>query len=111
MSFVIKKKHQFSWPVKIKTPADGGEFETSQITLIFAALDHSELKKLMGDSATDDKLICNKVVCGWKDVQDESGKELEFNKMNFEMLLEGVSIPSQIAKQYLEIFHEAAVKN
>jgi hypothetical protein len=84
MSFVLKKKESYWWPIKVKSPADDGKYDEQELNLHFKKLKVSDLqKKLEGDR----KELVKEIVIGWKEVKDEDGKEIPFSTKALENLL------------------------
>ena len=79
MAFVMKKKEKFLWPVKIKTPKDGGGYEEQSLSLEFKKMGNKELRELGKSKSEDLSDFAKAIVLGWKDVKDESGNELPFS--------------------------------
>lgn len=110
MSFVIKKKDTFFWPVKIKSPVDGGKFEEQTLNLEFKKLKISELNKMVVKKGADIE-FCKMFIVGWKDVRDESGNELPFTDGYLEELLDTVGVAKQIGEQLYDAMNGAIEKN
>lgn len=110
MSFVIKKTKSFTWPVVLKTPKDGGEYDEQKITLEFKNLKQSEMVDLLKQSSNDVE-FCKSVVVGWKDVVSESNNIVEFSDSAFAELLDNVKFASSIMSQYLKIIENVVEKN
>jgi hypothetical protein len=79
MAYVRKKPTSFKWPVIVKDPVDGGDFEESTFTATFKRMGRAEFSGLAdkGDAALIEKLLL-----GWSDINDEDGKPVPFTKEN-----------------------------
>ena len=112
MAFVIKKKESFIWPVKIKSPADGGKYDEQTLNLEFKKLKSSEMENLLkGNIEGGDKGFCRMIVLGWKDVKDSEGKDVPFSSDGLEGLLEEYGCGKAIASAYFEALAGAVEKN
>ncbi len=111
MAFVIKKKNTFVWPVKIKTPVDGGKHESQEISLEFRKIKKSELTALTSEAGTSDVKFCKAIIVGWKDVTDEQGNQVEFSEMALSDLIEDLGVASAIVTGYLKAFEVIEAKN
>ncbi|MGZ3743859.1 MAG: phage tail assembly chaperone [Pseudobdellovibrionaceae bacterium] len=111
MAFVIKKKESFTWPVKIKSPKDGGGYEEQKINLEFKKLPQSEFQKTLKTAGITDVQFCQQVIIGWKDVVNENNEPVVFSEANLADFLETLGVPSQIVQQFTEIVSGASGKN
>lgn len=108
MSFIFKKKDSYFWPVKLKSPSDGGKYETQTLELEFKKLKQKQITEALGVKENAD--FCRQIVNGWRDARDESGQELAFGE-HFESLLDEPGFAKQIVDQYLASLTGAAEKN
>lgn len=112
MAFVIKKTKSYFWPVKLKSPKDGGGYESQTLNLEFRKLKNSELKSLLREKKEDADLdFCKKVITGWKDIKDDDGNEINFSLESLEIVLDEQGFLGQVVNQYLESISGAIEKN
>ncbi len=85
MAFTLKKTHEYSWPITVEIPSDGGRFVKQTFDCTFKALGQDELSAILSPETptsgvqTDTALLVE-VITGWKGVQDEGGAELPFSE-------------------------------
>lgn len=104
--FKVAQSPTFSWPVEIEVPGEGKPAK-HRIELTFKRISQSELDELSKSSKSDAD-TCREVVCGWKGVQDEDGKELDFSPVNLNRLLDVSGVAYQIIATFYYAMEGAA---
>lgn len=72
----------YKWPAQIKTPIDGGLYQTETMTLEFK-------RQAAGKAATykSDAEFLRDVIVGWEDYKDENDKPIPFSLKELNDLL------------------------
>ena len=92
--FVLKKDHEYDWPVTIQVPIDGGKFDARQITVRFRVMPADDVDKMLGGesllppSAEQVKAFLRGVIVGWSEVAVEGGGEAPFNDETLGQLID-----------------------
>ena len=110
MAFVRKKVKTFKWPVEVREPSDSrpGEFEESEFTAVFKRVKMSELEKISDQQGVE---LLKKVLVGWEDVTDESGKEIKFTSSELENFADDVDWLKAVLAAYTKTYSEAPAGN
>ena len=108
MAFVRKKHATYDWPVTVEVPTDGGKFDKQVFNATFKQLGRSDFAKLADQG---DIQLLEAVVVGWNGIQDEKGKELEFNLPELRDLADDPYWCRGVVKAYLESLEGAQSKN
>jgi hypothetical protein len=120
MSFVLKQKNTYSWPVPLLLPGDGGRREKSTFDAEFKRLPQSRLNELArqakaAEKGEDDEFnaqaIAREILIGWTGILDDGGKDVPFSEKALEQLLEVPTVAGQIVKAFYESYEDAKRKN
>ena len=123
MSFVLKQKATFTWPVTIVLPIDGGHKEKSTFDCEFKRLPQSRINeiikvaRLMEVDAIDeeerleDQGAAKEILCGWSGVVDDKGNDIKFSEAKLNELLEIPTVASQIVKAWFLSLEVSKRKN
>ena len=112
--FIVKKDHQFLWPVEIFMPLDNGKVECQKFNVKFKILSKEQQNNVLGATHVDDVEILRDVVVGWDDsIKSEDGRNLEFNAENMEDLIHIPYVRIGIFKAYFKAISgdQARIKN
>lgn len=104
--FVIATKPTFEWPVEFEIPGDRKPIKV-QFTAEFNRLPQSRLDEMFTDTPPKDEDLVHEVMAGWKGVQDEDGKDLDFTSVNLGMLLEVAGMRQAIVRAFFEAINGA----
>jgi hypothetical protein len=112
MSFVLKQKDSYVWPVNLLLPGDGGRREKSTFDAEFKRLPQSRLNELAKMAkAEDDDLtpqdIAREILIGWSGIVDDAGKEVPFSTSALDQLLDVPSVAGQIVTAFYESYEDA----
>ena len=76
MPYTRVKATSYRWPVKVKTPTDGGVQLEESFDAIFRRVTRQEVRDR---SETDEQLV-RYVLIGWSGILDSDGQELPFSE-------------------------------
>jgi hypothetical protein len=80
--FRLGQTSQFSYPVNVEIVGDGGVRKTHTFTAIFRRIEREEFDALV-EQVTSGELkpreLIDRVLLGWKDIQDADGNDLPFS--------------------------------
>lgn len=109
MSYIIKKKENFFWKIKLKTPSKDGVFDEQSVWFEFKKLNRTETIKVLEDKTKKDIDVLLDIIVNWKDVVTEENTEIKFSKESLkEYFLDDFGYPKQIIEQYLSAISGAA---
>jgi len=95
--FQIPELHEFTWPVTVRKPVDGGNFESETFTGRFKIIEQSRADQLVTDGAAEEFFI------GWgEDVAGADGKPLPVTEANKALLLNIPYVKRAVHEAYLE---------
>lgn len=103
--FVIENSGTYTWPIKVKTPVDGGKFKEESFTAVFKRKSYEEIlvfKNDIAESQLDDAEIAKRVMVGWHEVLDANKNEIPFNEENLKSLLNIPGAPGSIVVAFME---------
>jgi len=109
-----KKKTRF-FPVAVEQLNDEGRVRKFNFTAEFKVVSQPEAEDILKVGSPEivkDKVVCDAVFVGWKDVEDAEGQPLEVNDENRTILLDELGVQGAIVKAWLKsIGLDAAAKN
>jgi hypothetical protein len=70
------KAKSYRWPVKVKTPGDGGVQLEETFDAEFRRVTRPELQKL----SEDDDVMVRSILVGWSGILGDDGEELPFSE-------------------------------
>lgn len=110
MSFVLKQKPTYSWPVPLIIPTDGGRREKFSFDAEFRRLPQSRINEIIkvaramelgrSDEDLDDKSAAAEILADWSGITDDDGKPVPFSQAALEQLLEIPTVAGQIVKAW-----------
>ena len=116
MSFVLKKKNSYTWPITLILPIDGGRREKETFDGEFKRLPQSRINEIVKQARAmearyreDDEILEDQSVA--KEVLIDDGKDIKFGESTLNQLLEIPTIASQIVKAWFESNELAKKKN
>ena len=112
MSFQIKQKDSYSWPVKFDIPEDG-QYRRETFNAVFKNISQSRFQELIELSQSDDFNdvdIVREVVIGWSGITDDKDEEIPFTKAKLEQLLDVLGLATAIASSFVESRKGSAAK-
>jgi len=99
--FKLQQSENYSWPVKVKVPVDGGLFIEQTFDAVFKRLAASKTKELVGSENMNDIEFAKSVLIGWKGVTDDSGNDVPFSDGTRDSLLDVPSVATAVVESYL----------
>jgi len=104
MAFIIKKDKNYTWPVTISEPVDGGSFNDQKVRVKFKMLSQARIDEIIKNEAEDDADILNDVLVGWDDgaFKNEDGSDLAFNEDNKDLVLSVPYVRNALLKGFFE---------
>ena len=100
--FKLDLSDSYTWPVEVSMP-DNGKAKKLRFDASFLRLSQPEIDELMnqaGDGEISDIEFCNRVLDGWKGVQDQDGNAFEYSEANKEILLKIYPVAASIVEAY-----------
>ena len=107
MSFNIKQKITFEWPVKLRIPGLKTYVE-KEIVFKFKYLKQDEVEKTV---ALEYVTFCLQNVIGWDGIVDDNEKPVEFSPENLAELLQFAGFAKEIFTTYLKVLSGVVEKN
>ena len=111
--FKITQSSDYTWPVTVETPTDGGRTEKSTFDAKFKRLNQTridEIKKSVEAGEMRDADLAREVLIGWSGITDEGG-EVPFSDGAREKLLEVPMLATAIVMALLNSISGAKRKN
>lgn len=103
--FRLGQSNQFSYPVNVEIVGDGGVRKTHTFTAQYKRIDRDEFDAIVDQvraGELKDRDLVDRVLVGWKDVQDEDGNELPYGDAGKEALYSVLPVLPAIAAAFLE---------
>lgn len=113
MAFVLKQSDNYSWPVTIEYPIDGGRFEKHTFDAQFKRLSQSRIEEIMAEAVRGDLKdgeVAAELLVGWSGIMDGSG-EIPFSEKAKDMLLDMPLVSASLVKAWMESLAGAKRKN
>lgn len=126
MSFVLKQKQTYVWPVALLLPGDGGHREKSTFDAEFKRLPQSRLSEIgklvraadlavkngeEPEQEVDAQMLAREMLAGWSGIVDDAGKDIPFSEAALNQLLDVPSVATQIVQAFYESYEDAKRKN
>ena len=114
MAFRLQVPPTYETEVTVAYPVAGGKVETAKFFAEFKRLNQAELEALMAevrDAKLGDRAVLDRVLVGWRGVQDEAGAELPFNPATRDQLLALHPTQPAIARAFFNSIAGAREKN
>ena len=108
--FKLKQSSTFTWPVRIKVPTNGGNYDEQTFDAEFRRLPRPDLEAMFARAATDEE-VARAAVVGWAGVVDETGAPVPFSEAAFTAALAVPGVATTIARTFLEALLGVARKN
>ncbi len=99
--FKIQKSENYSWPVKVKIPVDGGRYHEETFDAIFKRLPASKTRELIDSENMTDTDFAKNVLVDWKGVTDDKGVEIPFSESAMAQLLDVPAVALAVVEAYL----------
>lgn len=124
--FVVTSKPTFVAPVVAQIPADGGRFEKVKFSVIFKALDKSEVDEMLKDirshakavaddsdaTPMKDRDLIDKLLVGFgADLVEEDRTPMDFTPTNVDRLCAIWPIEPAIVKSFFDNYISGPTKN
>jgi hypothetical protein len=103
--FRIAKERSVWWPVDVREPIDGGDYETRRFTARLRLLDLDRLAELKPDE------MLLEVLLDWTDVGDETGVALTYSEATRDRLIADPHVRAALLRAYAETVAGAKAKN
>ena len=103
MAFRIVKDATSWWTVKWNGVDDDGQVVEQSLELRFARLGNAEFMAMFGpDNTTENQALWNRVVRGWRGLQDEAGTDIAWpNDAAVDALLDTANFPAALGLAYM----------
>jgi len=111
--FKIAQSPEYSWPVEVNLPVDGGRTEKATFDATFRRLTQSridEIRKAVDANEMRDSDLAREALVGWAGVVDESG-EVPYSEAARDRLLDVPTVASAIVMALLSSLAGARRKN
>ncbi len=99
--FKLQQSESYSWPIKVKMPADGGRFIEQSFDAVFKRLPATKTKELIESENMTDIEFAKAVIVGWKGITNDDGGEITFTDGTRDALLDVPSVATAIVEAYL----------
>lgn len=113
MFSIAKTVNDFTWPVSVHLPVDGGRFEKQAFTATFRRISQSRITEIVeavqAGSTTDVKLA-SEVLVGWAGVTDGE-TDLEYTEAHKAQLLDIPAVAAAVVRAFLDSITGAPRKN
>jgi hypothetical protein len=111
MPFIKKNINSYPWPVEVRRPStdNPGEYETFEFIAIFKRLTKSQLSQFQ--TAKDELVAMQDILLGWKDITEEDGTPIPFNKANVKSFAEDVDFSNGLFAAYGKFYQLGAEGN
>lgn len=86
--FKLLDQEEVWWPVNVPVPANQGKTTTHKIQLKFIVPEQKDIDAAISKGKGGQIEALKKAIIDWRDVGDEQGKELPFNKTMLNKLLQ-----------------------
>ncbi|MBK6742527.1 MAG: hypothetical protein IPG66_05920 [Hydrogenophilales bacterium] len=103
--FRLGQSNQFSYPVNVEIVGDNGARKTHTFTGIFKRIDRDEFDGIVDQVRSGDmkdRDVVDRVLLGWKDVQDADGNDLPYDETGKAELFSVLPVVPAIASAFLE---------
>ncbi len=110
MGFRLAQKPTYEVAVTVTFPVDGGRVEKHQFHARFKRLSQTQIEATLAEKPSDRELLRD-VLVGWRGVQDEDGKELDFTDEAREQVLDVYPMQPTLARAFLDSVLQAREKN
>ena len=111
--FKLDLSDSYTWPVEVSMPDNGKarklRFDASFLRLSMPEID--ELFNQAADGEIQDIDFCNRILNGWKGIQDAEGNEFGYSEANKEVLLKVYPVAASIVEAYGKSIETGRRKN
>lgn len=111
--FKIVQPTEYTWPISVEFPTDGGRTEKASFDGVFARLTQTritEIKDLIEKGQITDIDLAREVLIGWSGVVDDSG-EVPFSNAAKEKLLDIPKVATAVVVALFESLTGSRRKN
>lgn len=112
--FKMGTSTDYSWPVKVEIPVDGGKTEKSTFDARFKRFPQAKVESLgrdLADGRISEPALIEEILVGWKGVMDAEGTELPFSETNRDELMEIFPVRGQVILAWLDSLKAGRQKN
>lgn len=113
MAFVLKQSDNYSWPVTVEYPIDGGRYQKHTFDAQFKRLSQSRIEEIMADAMNGelkDGAVASELLVGWSGITD-GGDEIPYSEKTKAELLDMPLVAASIIKAWMESLGGAKRKN
>lgn len=113
MAFVLKQSDNYSWPVTVEYPIDGGRFEKHTFDAQFKRLSQSRIEEIMSDAINGqlkDVEVASELLVGWAGVTD-GNEQIPYSEKTKAEVLNMPLVASSLVKAWMESLAGARKKN
>lgn len=112
--FKLSQSQDYSWPVTVSLPADGGKFSKETFDARFLRIPQTRIDELRAQAESAEKIsdhaIAREVLVGWSGITDD-GDEVPFSPANLERVLNLPGVAAAIVMAFLESLSGSRRKN
>lgn len=113
MFSIAKTVNDYTWPVYVQLPVDGGRFEKHTFTATFRRVSQSritEIVEAVQAGGTTDVKLASEVLVGWADITDGEA-DLEYSEASKARLLDIPAVAVAVVRSFLDSITGAPRKN
>jgi hypothetical protein len=113
MAFVLKQSDNYSWPVTVEIPIDGGRFEKHTFDAQFKRLSQTRIEEIMSEAISGemkDVAVATDILTGWTGITGD-GEPIPYSEKGKADLLDMPLVASSIVKSWMESLAGARKKN
>jgi len=114
MAFVLSQSTNYSWPVAVEFPIDGGRFDKQTFDAQFKRLPQDRIRQVWDQIQAgdiDDEGLCREILTGWNGITDDKGSEIPFSEKARDQLLLVPLVAAAIVGAWLDSLAKAKRKN
>lgn len=103
--FKITQKPTYFWPVKVRLPADGGQFDEQTFDAQFRRLPQAEIDAMRADvlaGNASDIPLARRLLVGWKGVQDADGQDVPFSETLRDQVLDIPGVATAVVVSFVD---------
>lgn len=98
--FKLNQSGQFSWPIEVLIPTDGGKHDRQTFDGVFKRKTKEELAALTEREGMTDDAFVREVLIGWKGITDD-GAEVPFSEEALGQVLAIPGVSAAIVSAYI----------
>ena len=100
----------YTWPVTVAIPQNGGTFTKAGFSAEFKALPQHRINAIVGGEAEIDADLLTECLVGWKNVQSADGSEMAFSDENLAKLLDIAYVRVALVRAFFDSINGGAAR-